>query len=94
MKTSLFTDKAGVCKTPDEGKPDPNLPPYNCSNKFLPYNKDQWLTLLPCPFYTKKCGSPTQLLNLTGESLNEIKGQMLAQGDVCMFQFHYEGVDK
>lgn len=40
-----------------------------------------------------KCGSKTQLLNLTNDVF-KIEASGLETGDVCMYQFNYNGTDQ
>jgi hypothetical protein len=55
--------------------------------------KDEWLTFLPCPFQTQKCGSKTQRMQV-GKDIISITAQDMEQGDVCMYELLYSGVNK
>ena len=59
---------------------------------YFATNKSEWLTFLPCTFSTEKCGSKTQLLNLT-TNVTTISMLNLDQGDVCMYEFNYNGTN-
>lgn len=65
-KTQLFTDMKGTCGNSDElNPPAPAAPLYNCSDKYFATIKDEWLTFLPCPFLSTKCGSKVQKIDVT-----------------------------
>jgi hypothetical protein len=64
-RTQLFTDMKGTCGNSDELNPiAPAAPLYRCSDQFFKTNKDEWLTFLPCPFLTTKCGTKNQRITV------------------------------
>ena len=66
LSNQYFTNKKGTCGySSDLNNPLLPAPLYNCSDKYFATNKAEWLTFLPCGYNSDKCGSPTQLLNLT-----------------------------
>lgn len=89
----LFTDIKGTCGDSTELN-KPNLPPvYNCSDMFLPADKSEWLTFLPCYFSTYKCGVKDQVITLGGESTDKVVASGMELGDICMYEIHYNGTD-
>lgn len=64
--TQLFTNMKGTCGYSEELNPvAPAAPLYRCSDLYFKTDKDEWLTFLPCPFLTTKCGTKNQSINVT-----------------------------
>lgn len=89
-KGLYFTDVKGTCGNSDELNPlPPAAPTFRCSDKYFNNYKDEWLTFLPCPFITAKCGSTTQILTVNKAEKSIDVGE-LDQGDVCMYELQYD----
>ena len=93
LPTQLFTNTKGTCGySTDLNNPTLPKPLYNCSNMYFTQYKAEWLTFLPCDFNVDKCGSPTQMLNLT-DNIITINTKNMEIGDVCMYQLNYNGTN-
>ena len=93
LANQFFTDVKGTCAySADLNNPLLPAPSFNCSDMYFAKFKAEWLTFLPCQFFSSKCGSPTQLLNLTN-NVTTINVKNMDQGDVCMYELNYNGTN-
>lgn len=70
LTSQLYTNKAGVCDSSNVLNP-PSIrnPPFYCSDMFVNKDQSEWLTMLPCQFYTTKCGMSNQIITMSGNEL-------------------------